>query len=160
MMNVISMPTHSLRRPVFARVLLLVMSSSYLTGCLAHELEPITYQEAVELHRQAGGDENYRCALVPADQNYRPLKNSQPIAVEIDEVLFIKSAGAIQQLQQQELTDSGTSYKHQDMSAQLSIISRFNPTEYGESEDRHVDLTFTAAGETKTYRTFGEACGL
>ncbi|WP_457788390.1 hypothetical protein [Pseudomonas sp. PL-6] len=142
------------------QVLLFILSCGYLAGCAAIELEPITYQEAVTQYQEGGGIENYRCALVPADEQYQALRDAQPIAVEIDEVLFVKIAGTVQELQQTDISETRTSYVYEDMSATLTTVRQFNHSEYGESDDRHVDLTFKSAGETETYKTFGAACGL
>lgn len=142
------------------QVLLFILSCGYLAGCAAIELEPITYQEAVTQYQEGGGIENYRCALVPADEQYQALRDAQPIAVEIDEVLFVKIAGTVQELQQTDISETRTSYAYEDMSATLTTVRQFNHSEYGESDDRHVDLTFESAGETETYKTFGAACGL
>lgn len=142
------------------QVLLFILSCGYLAGCAAIELEPITYQEAVTQYQEGGGIENYRCALVPANEQYQALRDAQPIAVEIDEVLFVKIAGTVQELQQTDISETRTSYAYEDMSATLTTVRQFNHSEYGESDDRHVDLTFESAGETETYKTFGAACGL
>jgi hypothetical protein len=142
------------------QVLLCILSCGYLAGCAALELEPITYQEAVTQYQEGGGIENYRCALVPADEHYGALPDAQPIAVEIDEVLFVKIAGTVQELQQTEISETGAAYAHADMSATLTTVRQFNHSEYNESDDRHVDLTFDLGGKTETYKTFGAACGL
>lgn len=142
------------------QVLLFILSCGYLAGCAAVELEPITYQEAVTQYQEGGGIENYRCALVPADDHYGALPDAQPIAVEIDEVLFVKIAGTVQELQQTDISETRTSYAYEGMSATLTTVRQFNHSEYGESDDRHVDLAFESAGETETYKTFGAACGL
>jgi len=63
------------RRPFYRsarQVLLFVLSCGYLVGCFALELEPLTYQEALTRYQETDGIENYRCALVPADDHYRP----------------------------------------------------------------------------------------
>ncbi|WP_244157950.1 hypothetical protein [Ectopseudomonas guguanensis] len=142
------------------QVLLCALSCGYLAGCSALELETITYPEALTHYQEGGGIENYRCALVPADEQYQALPDSQPIAVEIDEVLLVKIDGSIQALQQTEITETLAAYAHAGMSARLSTLRQLNQTEYNESDDRHVDLTFDAGGKTTIYRTFGKACGL
>ncbi|MFI8746257.1 hypothetical protein ACIGKL_13985 [Pseudomonas sp. NPDC077186] len=150
---------HPLQRRA-GQALLFILFCGYLAGCAALELEPITYQEAVTQYQEGGGIENYRCALVPADEHYGALPGAQPIAVEIDEVLFVKIAGTVQELQQTEITETGAAYAHADMSATLTTVGQFNHSEYNESDDRHVDLTFDSGGKTETYKTFGAACGL
>ncbi len=151
------------RRPVhhFARqVLLFILSGGYLVGCAALELEPITYQEALTRYQESGGIENYRCALVPADDQYRAMRDAQPIAVEIDEVLFVKTAGTLQELQRTNITETRTAYAADGMAATLTIVRQFDYSEYNESDDRHVDFAFEADGKTVVYKTFGAACGL
>lgn len=147
-------------RHTVSRALLFLLSCGYLAGCAALDLEPITYQEAVTQYQEGGGIENYRCALVPADEQYQALNDAQPIAVEIDEVLFVKIAGTVHELQQTEIDATRTAYAYEDMSATLTTVSQFNHSEYGESDDRHVDLAFESAGKTETHKTFGAACGL
>ena len=147
-------------RYIASQVIVFILSCGYLAGCTALELEPITYQEAVTQYQEGGGIENYRCALVPADEQYHALNDAQPIAVEIDEILFVKIDGAIHELQQSEIDETHTAYVFNDMSATLTTVSQFNHSEYNESDDRHVDFAFQFAGKTKTYKTFGAACGL
>lgn len=142
------------------QVLLFILSCGYLAGCAALELEPITYQEAVTQYQEGGGIENYRCALVPADERYQALHDAQPIAVEIDDALFVKIAGAVRELRQTDITETRTAYTHTHMSATLTTVRQFNQSEFNESDDRHVELTLEADGKTETYRTFGAACGL
>lgn len=138
----------------------LALAGMFLNGCAAYSLEPITYQEALSQYQQAGGIENYRCVFEPAGEDYRPLANTQPVAVEIDQVLFIKHAGAVHELQQQKIDGRNVVYALDDLSATLSSVLYFNRTEYAESEDRYVDLTFTAGGSSQSYKTFARACGL
>lgn len=142
------------------QVLLFILSCGYLAGCAALELESITYQEAVTQYQEGGGIDNYRCALVPTDEQYQALPDAQPIAVEIDDVLFVKIAGAVRELQQTDITETRTTYAHTHMSATLTTVRQFNQSEYNESDDRHVDFAFEAGGKTETYKTFGVACGL
>lgn len=142
------------------QALLFILSFGYLAACTALELEPITYREAVTQYQESGGIENYRCALVPADEQYQALSDTQPIAVEIDEVLFVRIAGTVRELQQTDISETHAVYAHSDMRATLTTVKQFNPSEYNESNDRHVDLAFESSGKTKTYKTFGAACGL
>ncbi len=159
-MNVMTKKQATMSRHLVAQAFLFILSCGYLTGCAAAELEPITYQEAVTQYQEGGGIENYRCALVPADEQYQALDDAQPIAVELDEVLFVKIAGTVHELQQTDIDATRTAYAYEGMSATLTTVSQFNHSEYNESDDRHVDLTFESAGETDTYKTFGAACGL
>lgn len=142
------------------RVLLCILSCGYLAGCAALELEPITYEEALVQYQEGGGIENYRCALVPTDEQYRALPEAQPIAVEIDEVLFVRIDDSIHELRQTHMTETRTAYAQAGMNATLTTLRQFNQTEYNESDDRHVDVTFDADGKTETYKTFGAGCGL
>ncbi|WP_213662317.1 hypothetical protein [Stutzerimonas stutzeri] len=153
------------RRPFHqsaCQVLLLVLSCGYQVGCsaLELELEAITYQEALTRYQETSGIENYRCALIPADDNYRAIRDARPIAVEIDEMLFVKTAGIVQELQQTDMSETHTLYAADGMTATLTIVRQFNRSEYNESDDRHVDLAFEMDGETVIYKTFGAACGL
>lgn len=158
-MNImIKQQTYTGRR--VGQALVFFLSCGYLAGCAALELEPITYQEAVTQYQEGGGVENYRCALVPADEQYQAGDDAQPIAVEIDEVLFVRISGFVHVLQQREIDETRATYAFKDMSATLTTVSRFNQSEYNESDDRHVDLAFESSGQTSTYKTFGSACGL
>ena len=74
--------------------------------------------------------------------------------------LIISNFRSIQALQQTEITETLAAYAHAGMSARLFTLRQFNQTEYNESDDRHVDLTFEAGGKATIYRAFGEACGL
>lgn len=129
-------------------------------GCAAFELEPITYQEAVSQYQEGGGIEDYRCVLVPVDGQYRTLGEAKPIAVEIDDVLFVKLDGLVLELQQRDINETRTLYAFEGMSARLATVNQFNQSEYNESDDRYVDVTFQSAGQTVFYKTFGTACGL
>lgn len=142
------------------QVLLFILPCGYLAGCTALELGPITYEEAVAQYQQGGGIENYRCVLVPADEEYRLQPDAEPVAIEIDDVLFVKITGTVQALQQTEMTETRTAYVAEGMSATLTTVSQFDFSEYNESDDRHVDFVFEAGGNTETYKTFGAACGL
>lgn len=159
-MNVMTKKHTAARRHRVGQALAFILSCGYLAGCSALELEPLTYQEAVTQYQEGGGIENYRCALVPADEQYQAKADAQPIAVEIDEVLFVKIDGFVHELQQREIDETHTAYAFEGMSATLTTVSQFNPSEYNESDDRHVDLAFESAGQTATYKTFGAACGL
>jgi hypothetical protein len=159
-MNIMTKKQMSVGRHAVGQALVFILSCGYLAGCTALELESITYQEAVTQYQEGGGIENYRCALVPADEQYQALKDAQPIAVEIDESLFVKIDGTVHELQQTEIEATLTAYAYEDMSATLITLSQFNHSEYGESDDRHVDLAFESAGNQQTYKTFGAACGL
>ena len=143
-----------------AKVPLHILLCGYLAGCASPELKAITYQEAITQYQQGGGIENYRCVLVPADEKYQPLPDAQPIAVEVDDVLFVKIAGSVQKLQQTGISETHTTYAHADMNATLTTVRQFNYSEYYESDDRHVDLAFEMSEKTETYKTFGAACGL
>ncbi|MDP2715140.1 hypothetical protein [Rheinheimera sp.] len=146
--------------PVVSQVLISILCCGYWAGCTAIELEPISYREAVAEYRSSGGNENYRCVLLPADEHYQAMTKTSPIAVEIDQVLYIKIAGSLHTLQQSDIDNSGTRYAADNISATLTIISQFNFTEYSESDDRHVDLSLQAGGKERLYKTFGTACGI
>lgn len=159
-MNTMTKTNTPRNQSITGQMIVFILSCGYLTGCKALELEPITYEEAVTQYQEGGGIENYRCALVPADEQYKTLDDSQPIAVEIDEVLFVKIDGFVHELQQREIDETRTAYAFEDMSATLTTIIQFNQSEYNESDDRHVDLSVESGGQTATYKTFGAACGL
>lgn len=159
-MNAMTRKQTPMGRHLAGQALLFILSCGYLTGCAAAELETITYQEAVTQYQEGGGIENYRCALVPADEQYQAPGDAQPIAVELDEVLFVKIAGVVHELQQTDIDATRTAYAYGDMSATLTTVSQFSHSEYSESDDRHVNLTFETADKTDTYKTFGAACGL
>lgn len=142
--------------------LFLPLCVSVLTGCSSTQLESLTYEEAIEAYRATGRFENYRCIHLLADDNYKPIKTAQPIAIEIDEVLYLKSDGRLHELPQVTANAAEASYGTgtEDLEAGYSIIRRFNPSEYGESDDRHVNLWVKTPGGKQTFKTFGDRCGL
>ena len=133
---------------------------AFAASSSALELEAISYEEALYLYQEQGGIENYRCTLQPADAEYRVTEHSLPIAVEIDEWLFVKLAGVIHLLPQQHIIDSEVLYGADGLSAKLVVKQKFNLSEYGESDDRFVELTMSNASGEYTFRTVGTACGL
>lgn len=159
-MNAITKKQTPVARSIVGRLIVFILCWGYLTGCAAFELESITYQEALAQYQEKGGIENYRCVLFPTDKRYQALNTAQPIAIEIDEILFVKIDGAIHELQQSNIDETRTNYVLNDMSATLITVSQFNYSEYKESDDRHVDLTFEFTGKTRNYKTFGARCGI
>lgn len=75
-------------------------------------------------------------------------------------MLFVKTAGTVQELQQTDITETCTAYAADGMTATLTMVRQLNFSEYNESDDRHVDLVIEVEGKTETYKTFGAACGL
>ncbi|MDX3773222.1 hypothetical protein QE250_03740 [Chromatiaceae bacterium AAb-1] len=143
-----------------AIILSVISAFCYVANSAAFELEPVSYEQAVKIYRDNGGVENYRCTLLPADEQYYVAGNTQPVAVEIDELLFIKLQGKIYQLPQRQISGVRTDYALEELSATLIIAKQFNQSEYGESDDRHVELTVENATQKRVYSTFGTACGL
>lgn len=133
---------------------------AFAASSSALELEAISYEEALYLYQEQGGIENYRCTLQPADAEYHVTEHSLPIAVEIDEWLFVRLAGVIHSLPQQHIIDSETLYSSDELSAKLVVKQQLNHSEYGESDDRFVELTMTNASGKHIFQTVGTACGI
>jgi hypothetical protein len=140
----------------------LLLCISALAGCSSPQLESLTYEEAVEAYRATGRFENYRCIHLLADDNYKPVKTAQPTAIEIDEVLYLKSDGRLHELSQVTANETEASYgtSTEELKAGYSIVRAFNQSEYGESDDRHVNLWVKTPGGKQTFKTFGDRCGL
>lgn len=132
----------------------------FATSSSVLELDAISYEEALYLYQEQGGIENYRCTLQPADAEYRVTEHSLPIAVEIDDWLFVRLAGVIHSLPQQHIIDSEALYGSDELSAKLVVKQQFNHSEYGESDDRFVELTMINAAGEHIFRTVGAACGI
>lgn len=132
----------------------------FIPNASAIELSPITYKEALSAYRATGGLENYRCALLPADKFYAPLKNAAPIAVELDDQLFIKVDGKAMQLGLAISDEMSSFYSSRDLAVTLIKQWQSDFSEYHESDNRQVDIAVKSASGEITYKAFGEACGI
>ncbi|MNZ83584.1 hypothetical protein D3C78_1023170 [compost metagenome] len=143
-------------------MLLLLLCIHAQTGCASTKLDNLTYEEAVEIYRAASHFENYRCIHLAADDNYQPIKAAKPIAIEIDEVLYLKIDGRVHELTRTTVSETEASYVNSTdkLEAGYSIVRRFNYSEYGESDDRHVNLWVKTPDKKKAFKTFGDRCGL
>lgn len=143
-------------------MLLLLLCIHAQTGCASTKLDSLTYEEAVGTYRAASRFENYRCIHLAADDNYQPIKTAKPIAIEIDEVLYLKSDGRVHELTRTAVSETEASYTNStgELEAGYSIVRRFNYSEYGESDDRHVNLWINTPDGKQTFKTFGDRCGL
>ena len=129
----------------------------------AFELESLEYEEALHSYREADRYENYRCVHYPANKQYQPLAESRPIAIEIDDVLYLKVSGVLHELRSVEHDDPlQLMYRAPEaqLEAEYEITGRFNPSEYGESEDRQGELKVRQRDKSLAIRTFGDRCGI
>ncbi|WXL25721.1 hypothetical protein WG219_20890 [Ectopseudomonas mendocina] len=145
---------------IIARYFAFLVPLIFIPHASALELSPITYKEALSAYRATGGLENYRCALLPADKFYAPLENAEPIAVELDDQLFIKLDGNPMQIGMASADEMSSVYSSKDLTVTLIKQWQSDFSEYHESDNRQVDIAVKAASEEKTYKAFGEACGI
>ena len=54
------------------------------------QLQNLTYADALQAYRSTARNENYRCTHQLADDNYTASADAKLVAVEIDDVLYVK----------------------------------------------------------------------
>lgn len=126
------------------------------------QLQTLSYAEALQAYRHADRDENYRCIHQIADDQYKASSAAKPIAIVIDDALYLKLDGRLLELAQ---TDSDEKTAHfmsdtANVEAGYSIIKQFNFSEYNESDDRHVDFWVKTPSGKRQLKTFGNRCGI
>lgn len=126
------------------------------------QLQNLTYADALQAYRSTARNENYRCTHQLADDNYTASADAKLVAVEIDDVLYVKQNHLLVELEQTQLSENGAHYANtiKQIEAGYSIIKQFNFSEYNESDDRHVDLWIKTPKGTKHLKTFGRRCGI
>lgn len=124
-------------------------------------LNPLSYEEAIEIFRKKHKDEVYRCAYIPADKNYEK-KQETPIAVEIDDFLYINLNKKILELHRIESNEDSAVYINEknNIEAKYIISKRYNISEYGESDDRNVKFWIKTADNNIFIKAFGNRCGI
>lgn len=142
--------------------LLLLLCIQVQAGCASSRLDDLTYEEAVEAYRATSRFENYRCIHLMADGDYRPVEAAKPIAIEIDDVLYLKLDGRLYELAQTAMDETEANYGAStgELEAGYTIIRQFNHSEYGESDDRHVDFWVKTPDGKQSFKTFGNRCGV
>ena len=126
------------------------------------QLQNLTYADALQAYRSTARNENYRCTHQLADDNYTASADAKLVAVEIDDVLYVKQNHLLVELEQTQLSENGAHYANtiKQIEAGYSIIKQFNFSEYNESDDRHVDLWIKTPKGTQHLKTFGHRCGI
>lgn len=128
----------------------------------AAQIQYLSYNEALQAYHGAGRDETYRCIHQAADGHYKTSPDAKPVAIVIDDVLYLKRNGRLLELQQVEISEKAARYTTSDnqTEAGYSIIDQFNFSEYNESDDRNVELWVKTPAGTQHMKTFGNRCGI
>ena len=128
----------------------------------ALQLQNVTYANALQAYRSTARNEDYRCTHQLADDNYIASIDTKIVAVEIDDVLYIRHNQILVELEQTQFSENGALYNNsiKKIEARYSIIKQFNFSEYNESDDRHVDLWIRTPEGTQHMKTFGHRCGI
>lgn len=126
------------------------------------QLQNLTYVDALQAYRSTARDENYRCTHQLANDNYTASADAKIVAVEIDDVLYVRHDELLVELGQTQLSEKDAHYKNsiKQIEAGYSIIKQYNFSEYNESDDRHVDLWIKTPEGTQHVKTFGHRCGI
>lgn len=129
---------------------------------LSLQLQNLIYADALQAYRSTARNENYRCTHQLADDNYTASAYAKFVAVEIDDVLYVKHNHLLVELEQTQLNENSAHYENtiKQIEAGYLIIKRFNYSEYNESNDRHVDLWIKTPKGTQHMKTFGYRCGV
>lgn len=134
------------------------------SACSAREaspqLEALSYEEALQAYHHAGRDESYRCIHQIANDQYKAAATAKPIAIVIDDVLYLKLDGKLITLNQTEADEKSARFASEATQAGYSIIKQFNFSEYRESDDRHVDFWVETSFGKQQLKTFGSRCGI
>lgn len=136
------------------------------SACSAREaspqLEALSYEEALQAYHHAGRDESYRCIHQIANDQYEATATAKPIAIAIDDVLYLKLDGKLIELTQTEADEKSARFASEATATQAgySIIKQFNFSEYRESDDRQVDLWVETSFGKQQLKTFGGRCGI
>lgn len=126
------------------------------------QLQTLSYTEALLAYRNADRDENYRCIHQIANDQYKANSAAKPIAIVIDDALYLKLDGRLLELEQTESNEKTAHFisNTANVEAGYSIIKQFNFSEYNESDDRHVDFWVKTPSGKQQLKTFGNRCGI
>lgn len=147
---------------LLASLSFILLSSACSAQGATPQLEALSYEEALQAYRHAGRDENYRCIHQIANDHYEATATTKPIAIVIDDALYLKLDGKLIELSQTEADEKSARFASEATTAQAgySIIKQFNFSEYRESDDRHVDLWVETPFGKQQLKTFGSRCGI
>lgn len=125
-------------------------------------MQYLSYNEALQAYHSAGRGETYRCIHQTADDHYKTSPDAKPVAIVIDDVLYLKRNGRLLELKQVEISEKTARYTTSDSQTEAgySIIDQFNFSEYNESDDRNVELWVKTPAGTQHMKTFGNRCGI
>ncbi|MEO4049111.1 hypothetical protein AAFN46_18755 [Pseudomonas sp. CAU 1711] len=140
----------------------ILLSSACSAQEVTLQLEALSYEEALQAYHHAGRDEIYRCIHQIANDHYEATATAKPIAIVIDDVLYLKLSGKLIELIQTEADEKSARFASEVTTAQAgySIIKQFNFSEYRESDDRHVDFWVETPSGKQQLKTFGNRCGI
>lgn len=127
-------------------------------------LTPLSFEEAEAQFRKTINPDGQvsQCGYVQADARYKAKQTAPNIAVELDGILFVKYQGRLVALKVVKESKRRIDYANKASGLRISInlIKQFNQSEYGESDDRHADLTVTTAAGSRRIKTAGWSCGI
>lgn len=123
-------------------------------------VQTLTLAEALAAYHESGETEAFQCVHVPVGKNNKPLKGAKPVAVELDEKIYLRIDGKLLGLDRVSSNEKLSSYS--DRTAQVDILTLkvTNESEYGESADRLMRLEIFSGGKRYSIKTFGAACGI
>lgn len=126
------------------------------------QLETLSYEEALQAYHGGGRDEIYRCIHELADDQYQVAIPAKPIAIVIDDVLYLKLAGKLTELTQIRLNEKSAAFLDASTTTEAgyTVVKQFNFSEYRESDDRYVDFWIKTPTRKQQLRTFGNRCGI
>ena len=129
-------------------------------------LSTFSFKEATAQFRKTinPDGQNAQCGYVQADARYKAKKGAPNIAVELDDVLYVKYQGRLIALKTVKENKQSTNYADNTSGLRINIrlIKQFNRSEYGESEDRLGDLTVSNSANKVLQRlkVAGWSCGV
>ncbi|MDA8486837.1 hypothetical protein NNO07_27580 [Pseudomonas resinovorans] len=139
-----------------------LLGSACSTQGNSPQLGTLSYEEALQAYHGSGRDEIYRCIHELANDQYQVVPPAKPIAIVIDDVLYLKLAGTLTELTQIRLDEKSASFADASTATEAgyTIVKQFNFSEYRESDDRYVDFWINTPTWKQQLRTFGNRCGI
>lgn len=139
-----------------------LLGSACSTQGTPPQLGTLSYEEALQAYHGGGRDELYRCIHELADDQYQVVPPAKPIAIVIDDVLYLKLDGKLTELTQIRLDEQSASFVDASTAtkAGYTVVKQFNFSEYRESDDRYVDFWINTRTRKQQLRTFGNRCGI
>ena len=145
-------------------LLLAVAAAAASAQTTSTVLTPFSYKEAEAQFRKTINPDGQtsQCGYVQADARYKAKQTAPDIAVELDDVLIVKYQGRLVTLKNIKYGKRRIDYadKASGLRISINLIKQYNRREYGESEDRHADLTVTTANGSQRIKVVGWDCGI